>query len=101
MKRFTATEAKNSLGRVLTLVKNGETVLLTSHGKPVATIVPITMDTTGDEKARLANAELVAEGFYDLPRQKINFADFYSGDVPRLPPGMTAQDLIDWERSGR
>ncbi len=99
MKHFTATEAKNSLGRVLALVKNGETVLLTSHGKPVATIAPITMNATGDEKARLA--ELVAEGFYDPPRRKINIADLYSGDVPRLPPGMTAQDLIDWERSGR
>ena len=99
MKHFTATEAKNSLGRVLSLVKNGETVLLTSHGKPVATIAPITMDATGDERARLA--ELVAEGFYDPPRRTIDASDLFSGEVPRLPQGMTAEGLINWERSGR
>ena len=99
MKRFTATEAKNSSGRALSPVKGGETVLLASHGKPVATTAPVAMGATGDERERLV--ESVAEGFCDPPGRKIDFADLFAGEIPRLPGGITAEDLIDRERSGR
>ncbi len=40
MREVGAFEAKNTLGALLDLVQQGEQVLITRHGKPVARLVP-------------------------------------------------------------
>ena len=40
MREIGAFEAKNKLGTLLDWVENGEEVLITRHGKPVARLVP-------------------------------------------------------------
>ena len=40
MREIGAFEAKNKLGQLLDLVENGEEVVITRHGKPVARLVP-------------------------------------------------------------
>jgi prevent-host-death family protein len=40
MKEIGAFEAKNRLGQLLDLVEQGEEVIITRHGKPVALLVP-------------------------------------------------------------
>ena len=40
MKQIGAFEAKNRLSELLALVENGEEVLITKHGRPVARLVP-------------------------------------------------------------
>ena len=47
-----AFEAKNTLGTLLDRVQNGEEVLITRHGKPVARLVP----NTGAIDRQQANA---------------------------------------------
>ena len=40
MQQIGAFEAKNSLGALLDRVENGEEIVITRHGKPVARLVP-------------------------------------------------------------
>lgn len=40
MREIGAFEAKNRLGQLLDLVEQGEEVIITRHGKPVARLVP-------------------------------------------------------------
>ena len=40
MKEIGAFEAKNKLGQLLDMVEQGEEVLITRHGRPVARLVP-------------------------------------------------------------
>ncbi len=40
MKQIGAFEAKNRLSELLALVENGEEVVITKHGRPVARLVP-------------------------------------------------------------
>ena len=39
MRQFSAFEAKNKFGTLLDLVEQGEEVIVTRHGKPVARLV--------------------------------------------------------------
>jgi antitoxin (DNA-binding transcriptional repressor) of toxin-antitoxin stability system len=59
MREIGAFEAKNTLGSLLDLVEQGEEVVITRRGKPVAQLV---RETTfvDREKARHAAADLVA-----------------------------------------
>jgi prevent-host-death family protein len=40
MKQICAVEAKNTLGSLLDRVEQGEEILITRHGKPIARLVP-------------------------------------------------------------
>ena len=40
MRQIGAFEAKNTLGSLLDLVEEGEEILITPHGKPVARLIP-------------------------------------------------------------
>lgn len=44
MKTLSARELKNKTGEALRAVKNGESVLITSHGKPVGVLMPVPED---------------------------------------------------------
>jgi prevent-host-death family protein len=53
MREVGAFEAKNKLGQLLDLVEQGEEVIITRHGKPVASLVP-PHRKLGREEARAA-----------------------------------------------
>lgn len=54
-----AFEAKNTLGALLDRVQNGEEIVITRHGKPVARLIPETGGRNLDA-ARAASARLRA-----------------------------------------
>jgi prevent-host-death family protein len=57
-KAISAAEANRHFSRILREVKQGDTYTVTSHGAPVAKIVPITADSA--EQRRLAWETLMA-----------------------------------------
>ena len=69
MKFFSAAEANRQFSKILRDVRDGETVIVTSHGEPVAKIVPAGRDIAEREEAmtRLL-ARLDAQPVLDLPR---------------------------------
>jgi prevent-host-death family protein len=69
MKFFSAAEANRQFSKILRDVRQGETVIVTSHGEPVAKIVPAGRDLADREEAlaRLL-ARLDAQPVLDLPR---------------------------------
>ncbi len=98
MIKASVTDAKNGLSALLEEVKRGETVLITSRGKPVATLAPFDLAEFNDSEF---TAALVARGVARPPRKKLDLDWFYAGERPRLPEGMTVADLIDEERAER
>ena len=69
MKSFSAAEANRQFSKILREVREGETVVVTSHGKPVAKIVPAGPDMAEREEAltRLFS-RLDAQPVLNLPR---------------------------------
>jgi prevent-host-death family protein len=59
MQEIGAFEAKNTLGALLDRVQNGEEIVITRHGKPVARLTPET-GTRNLDAARAAAARLRA-----------------------------------------
>lgn len=100
MKRASVTQAKNGLSALLREVERGERVLITSRGRPIAILAPFDLGHLNDD-AQLA--ELVARGVITPPRNPkgIDLEKFRALERPKLPPGVTVQDLIDWEREDR
>jgi prevent-host-death family protein len=66
MRSVSAAEANRQFSVLLREVRNGETVVVTSHGTPVATIAPIVGSTAARETARqLLLNRLRAQPFVD------------------------------------
>jgi prevent-host-death family protein len=80
MKTITAAEANRQFSSVLRTVAQGETVLITSRGKPVATIAPAHLDAT------LAAREVARQEFLEHLR------NVRMTDVPR---DWTRDDLYE------
>ena len=53
----TAADANRDFSKLLRAVRNGDSIVITSHGKPVAKIVPF---VTGDRVRDAAKARLLA-----------------------------------------
>lgn len=79
MKSATVSKLKATLSEYLARVKAGEEVIVTERGRPVAKLVPLRVDETGDAthlqalaRAGLARAGSgrLPEGFWKLPRPK-------------------------------
>ena len=95
MKSASVSEAKNGLSALLEEVRRGGTVLITSHGKPVARIESYhTTELTAGE----AEAELVRRGVADPPRAPLEVERFLAASVPRLAAGVSASRLVVAER---
>ena len=60
MREIGAFEAKNRLGTLLDWVANGEEVLITRHGKPVARLVPAVPGFDREKASRAAAGLLEA-----------------------------------------
>lgn len=95
MKSASVSETKNGLSALLDEVRQGETVLITHHGKPVARIEPCdTTDLTSDEAA----AALVQRGVVDPPRANLDVDQFLAAPIPRLAEGPSASRVVAAER---
>ena len=69
MKFFSAAEANRQFSKILRDVRQGETVIVTSHGEPVAKIIPAGRDIAERKEAltRLF-ARLDSQPVLNLPR---------------------------------
>jgi prevent-host-death family protein len=69
VKTVTAAEANRQFSKILREVRGGETVLVTSHGEPIATIAPARASNAARAKAkRRLMEDLRAQPTLDLPR---------------------------------
>ena len=59
MREVGAVEARNTLGALLDLVQQGEEVVITRHGKPVARLVREREHSDARERARRAGEAIV------------------------------------------
>ncbi len=64
MKTVTAAEANRQFSKLLRHAASGETVVVTSHGKPVARLVPV----TDNEEAVLRKRAAAREGLFERLR---------------------------------
>lgn len=73
MKQFGAFEAKNRLGHLLDLVEQGEEVIITRHGKPVARMVR--SDPAFDRSEAIAAMERIIERGKDVSLGELKIKD--------------------------
>jgi prevent-host-death family protein len=66
MKTVGSRELKNRLGRYLSMVGKGETILVTDRGKPVARIVPAAPEPLSKPSLRQVLEQLEREGHLHL-----------------------------------
>ena len=62
-------ELKNNLSRYLMHVKEGEDVVITERGKPVARII---MENRGNKSCRSALSDLIDKGVVTMPTSRLN-----------------------------
>ena len=85
-------ELKNRLGRYLQLVREGQPVQITDHGRPIGCIVPLAKPEQSDELAQLSR--LIATGGVTLGTGKLR----RHWKPAKLKPGPSISELIDEER---
>lgn len=84
-------EVKNNLSRFLARVKDGEEVVITERGSPIARIVK---EEHGDRSVRAALSPLVREGLVILPGRGIR-----RGRIPPVEvPGKPVSDMVIEDR---
>ena len=96
MKRASVSELKTSLSQYLLGVKNGEEVLVTERGRPIARLVPaLGEEPASDRKRRLIRAGILRPGTGTLP------PDLLKPSPVADPRGMTLRGLLEERRGGR
>jgi prevent-host-death family protein len=84
-------DVKNNLSRYLAKVKQGEEVLITEWGKPIARIIK---ESEGNTSIRCALSSLIQKGLISMPSQSIN-----RGNPPRIKSsGKTASEMAIEDR---
>ena len=92
MKRASISETKNNLSAILDQVKNGETVLITDRGRPVARLEPV----GGAESENEAIARLQRAGIVRPPKNPDGIREFLKTRPIKLKSGASAlQALLD------
>ncbi len=87
-------DLRENLRSWLERVKNGEELVVTEHGKPIAQLMPL-------DSGRKTLEELVALGRVRPPLRKKRH-DIDVAKLPRLSPGPTLSDIvIEQRRTGR
>lgn len=97
MKTAGVAELKAHLSRYLAAVKEGEDVLVTDRGKPVARLVPLAPEAETD--ARLA--ELVRLGLAKPPSKSLDPLELLSRERAQDPGGRVLEALLEERRDGR
>ncbi len=87
MDRVGVRDLKQNASRVLARVKDGETLEVTEHGRPIALLVPV---ERGDNYDRLVEAGEVSAGTQDV----------LATAPVRVAPGVRLSDDLDALREG-
>lgn len=98
MRRASVTQVKNGLSAFLEEIKRGESVMITSRGRPIAMLSPCDLGDLSDDELL---ADMVARGVARPRRRKLDLEWFFAQPRLKMPPGMTAEDLINWVRGER
>lgn len=105
MRRASISEVKNSLSSYVDLVREGETVVITDRGRPVAQLAPPARSRSAEADERRA----LLEGRGVLLRARARAGKGFLERLPPLPhPKANAQErgdvleaLLDERREGR
>ena len=92
-------EIKNRLSEFLRLVADGETVLVTDHGRVIAQLAPPPLHTPPALSEDEALRRLAASGKVRLPVRKVPSPG--AGPVAGVPRGIDVTALLDLVRSER
>ena len=95
MKKASISILKAQLSRYLAAVKNGEEVIVTERGRPIARIGPITKDQAPEGRIAL----LVREGRLRPPTTTAPQSP--SEVLPKDPAGRTLEALLEERAEGR
>lgn len=98
MKTAAVSELKAKLSMYLKRVQAGEELLVLSHGKPVARIMPV--DPASDLAHDAWIAELIRTGRARAPLEKLP-PDFFTRKLPKDPNGLILKALLEERREGR
>ena len=99
MKKATISVAKNTLSRLIDLVKRGETVLILDRDTPVARLEPVTGDPLLGERML---SDLVRRGVLAIPRRTLDVKAFCKLPLPSPAPGASAlRALLEEREAGR
>ncbi len=89
MKTVTAAEANRNFSRLLAKVKQGASLEITSHGLPVARLVPAATEDEQDRRQRMNNArEVLFDRLRSQPAlnaSKMTRDEIYDADEPLEP----------------
>lgn len=96
MKRASVSELKTSLSAYLLGVKNGEEVLVTERGRPIARLVPaLGSEPPSDRKNRLIRIGVLRPGSAKLS------SELWKPSPVRDPEGKLLRDHLEERRSER
>ena len=96
MKKASVSQLKTSLSAYLVGVKNGEEVLVTERGRPIAGLVPAPgAEGATDRTKRLIRAGILHRGTGRLPREPLKPSPVAD------PEGKTLRGLLEERRGGR
>jgi prevent-host-death family protein len=99
MKAAGIRDLKNRLSEYLRAVAQGETVLVTDHGRVVAQLAPPPLFAPPAASEDEALRRLAAAGKIRLPSGRVPGAG--QGPVPGVPSGVDVQRILDEVRAGR
>lgn len=99
MRTASITETKNGLSGLLEAVKNGESVLITEHNRPIAELTPVSLDHF-EGKAWLQ--ALVSDGLVRVSSKPLDFKKFVSLELAKPgKPVESVKALLEERDSGR
>jgi len=96
MKRASVSQLKTSLSAYLLGVKNGEEVLVTERGRPIARLVP----AVGAEPASDRMARLIRAGILRAPSRKLP-SEIWKPSPVQDPEGRVLRGFLEERRGGR
>jgi prevent-host-death family protein len=92
-------EIRDRLSEYLRLVAEGETVLVTDHGRVVAQLAPPPVHAAPPLSEEEALRRLAAAGKLRIPERRVPSPG--EGSVPGVPEGIDVSALLAEARSGR
>ena len=95
MKSKSVSEARANLSSLIEEVRQGETIVITNRGEPVARIESCTPADSSDSD-RINS--LVARGLAIPPRNRMDVEEFLSAHRPKLPEDVNLSDYVIADR---
>ncbi len=99
MKTASVTETKNGLSGLLEAVKNGESILITEHNRPIAELTPVSL---GHYAGKAWLQALVSDGLVRVSSKPLDFKKFVSLELAKPgKPAETVKALLEERDLGR